>query len=109
MEHGLGADIDLLANARRRQVVGKLLGAAAGDGLAVAELPTDRGDRAVDGGRPSDATQLRHVHLPKLDAADVVDWDRRAGVVRRGSRFDDVEPLYDAIRAVAAERGDDRP
>ncbi|MFC5973311.1 transcriptional regulator [Halomarina salina] len=38
-------------------------------------------------------TRLHHVHLPKLDDAEVVDWDRHRGVVSRGEAFDAVEPM----------------
>ena len=36
--------------------------------------------------------QLYHVHLPKLEAAGVVEWDRDTGTVSRGPEFDAVEP-----------------
>jgi hypothetical protein len=37
--------------------------------------------------------QLYHTHLPKLDDAGFVDWDRGTGIVTRGPRFDGIEPL----------------
>lgn len=39
------------------------------------------------------AVQMVHVHLPKLEAAGYVRWDREEGVVRRGPRFGELEPL----------------
>jgi hypothetical protein len=41
--------------------------------------------------------QLRHTHLPKLESAGLVEWDREADLVTRGPRFDDVEP---AVRSI---------
>ncbi|MFD1515538.1 DUF7344 domain-containing protein [Halomarina rubra] len=38
-------------------------------------------------------TRLHHVHLPKLDEADFVDWNRERDVVARGERYGAVEPL----------------
>lgn len=37
--------------------------------------------------------ELYHRHLPKLDSAKVVDWDRESATIRRGDRFDAIEPL----------------
>lgn len=39
------------------------------------------------------ATQLYHVHLPKLADAGYVDWDGDVDTVRPGRDFDDVVPL----------------
>lgn len=37
--------------------------------------------------------QLYHVHLPKLDDAGFIDWNRETGIIRRGPRFEEIEPL----------------
>jgi hypothetical protein len=34
-----------------------------------------------------------HCHLPKLDEAEYVDWDRDRGTIRRGPRFDQVTSM----------------
>lgn len=36
---------------------------------------------------------LFHDHLPKLDDAGFIDWNRTRGVVRRGPRFPEIAPL----------------
>ena len=38
------------------------------------------------------AVDVFHVHLPKVAEAGYVSWDRDAGVVERGPRFEDVAP-----------------
>lgn len=40
---------------------------------------------------------LFHNHLPKLDDAGFIDWDRENGVVRRGPRFREIAPLIDLM------------
>ena len=44
------------------------------------------------------AVELHHTHLPKLVAADLIEWDRSTEVVRRGPEFAAVEPALDALR-----------
>jgi hypothetical protein len=46
---------------------------------------------------PSAGVSLRHAHLPKLVALDLVDWDRDRRRVSRGPRFGVVEPLLDLL------------
>ncbi|MFC7201995.1 hypothetical protein ACFQJC_00565 [Haloferax namakaokahaiae] len=48
--------------------------------------------------------QLYHVHLPKLDTAGFIDWDRDGGSIRRGERFEAVVPLLEML----AEQDDRR-
>ena len=50
------------------------------------------GEKSVDDVSPAEVA-LRHVHLPKLAEADLIDWDREAGTVSRGPRFAQAEPL----------------
>lgn len=37
--------------------------------------------------------RLYHVHLPKLAATGIIDWDRERGIVTEGSHFDEVSPV----------------
>jgi hypothetical protein len=37
--------------------------------------------------------ELYHVHLPKLEATEYVEWNRNTGEVSRGSRYGEVESL----------------
>lgn len=47
------------------------------------------------------ALMLKHVHLPKLEEAGYVEWDRRSGGLSKGPRFDEIEPLLDLMKAHA--------
>lgn len=46
---------------------------------------------------------LFHNHLPKLDDAGFIDWDRADGMVRPGPRFDEIAPVV----ARTVNSGDD--
>ena len=39
--------------------------------------------------------ELHHVHLPALQAAEVIEFDRREETVSRGPRFDDARSLLE--------------
>lgn len=41
--------------------------------------------------------QLWHLHLPKLEDYGFIRWDREAGVVERGPRFDEIRPLLEFL------------
>ena len=41
------------------------------------------------------AIELTHVHLPKLEGAGYITWDRDAGTFSRGPKFDEIEPFID--------------
>ena len=40
-------------------------------------------------------SQMYHLHLPMLAAADVIAWDRDQNVIRRGPDYDELRPLLD--------------
>ena len=52
--------------------------------------------------------QLHHNHLPKLEAEDVVEWDREAGIVSRGPAFGEIEPVLRLLAANADRFPDGR-
>ncbi|WP_049925243.1 DUF7344 domain-containing protein [Halopiger goleimassiliensis] len=39
-----------------------------------------------------DEVRLRHEHAPKLDDCGFIEWDREAGRLTRGPRFEEIEP-----------------
>jgi hypothetical protein len=96
----------LLADEPRRRVLVSLLDVESGT-VPLEEAALTRGAAARAGGgasvgvsgggrtggaRPAEVA-LRHVHLPKLDEADLIDWDSDAGTVARGPRFAEAEPF----------------
>ena len=53
--------------------------------------------------------QLYHVHLPKLDEARLIDWDRDSGLITRQPRFEEIEPLLRLMSDHRDELPDDWP
>ena len=48
-------------------------------------------------------TELYHRHLPKLDDAGYIDWDREANAVRRGANYEEIAPLVRLLQNHGAE------
>lgn len=77
--------------------------------------PRDREEFETVEYRPAGATdetssvELHHVHLPRLDAADFIDWNRRTGEVTRGEHFEDIRPLLELMDDHRDELPDDWP
>ncbi len=77
-----------LANGYRRRIL-----------LEVLHDPTDTLDRTVrelsgSGKHPQQLkSELYHIHLPKLDTAGYIRWNREAWAVERGPRFHEIEPM----------------
>ncbi|NIC00572.1 helix-turn-helix transcriptional regulator [Halobacterium sp. R2-5] len=40
---------------------------------------------------------LYHGHLPKLDSAGFVDWDRETDTVSRGPNYEEIRPVIDLL------------
>lgn len=41
--------------------------------------------------------QLQHTHLPKLEDASVIEWDRNTNHISKGPQFDALQPLLRLI------------
>lgn len=73
--------------------------------LWVLAKPDDRADAVIDttqftgpGGEPDILyLELIHNHLPKLDDYDLVDWNPETETLRRGPRFEEIEPFLDVM------------
>jgi hypothetical protein len=96
---------ELLANRQRRRLLFLLCDAESvevPDGLqARSATATTNGGTTTPPNHtaPDDLTvELHHTHLPKLAAADLIEWDQSGDVVRRGPEFAAVEPALDALR-----------
>ncbi|MFC7136295.1 hypothetical protein [Halobaculum litoreum] len=81
----------LLADGFRRDVLFELLRRGATASTPVPERSVAASD--------ADRLRLRHVDLPKLAAAGVVDWDERTATVAWGPSFEEFRPLLEAVRA----------
>ncbi|WP_254837564.1 DUF7344 domain-containing protein [Natronomonas marina] len=57
------------------------------------ESVAERDERGDDEALDSVQQQLYHAHLPKLAEAGFIDWNRDSGVITRGPRFEEIEPL----------------
>lgn len=65
------------------------------------------GPRSVDGAN-EELLRTHHVHLPKLDEHDFIDWDRENNVVTKGSRFEEMKPLLEPLTNGREERSPTR-
>lgn len=96
--------LDVLANRYRRRVLIALL----------EHNPQDDNDPQI----PDDVTletdaldslmiNMRHTHLPKLEEAGFIEWDREANTIKQGPQFEEVQPLLELMANHADELPDD--
>lgn len=52
---------------------------------------------------------LVHNHLPKLEEAGYIKWDRESGTIEKGPEFDEIEPLLELIEEHSDELPHDWP
>ncbi|WP_247729224.1 DUF7344 domain-containing protein [Halovivax limisalsi] len=91
---------ELLANRQRRYALHCLSGSRGP--LSVTDLARRierRDPRDSASSRMERKTALRHCHLPKLRAANVVDYDPDTGQVRPRSELTRLEPFLELARA----------
>lgn len=43
--------------------------------------------------------ELVHVHLPLLEDADLIEWDRESRTIARGPNYDELEPVIELLEA----------
>ncbi|WP_222917179.1 ArsR family transcriptional regulator [Natrinema sp. SYSU A 869] len=54
-------------------------------------------DAGPDAESESVRIEMYHIHLPKLDDAGFVEWDRERDQVRKGPKFETVEELLEQL------------
>ncbi len=93
--------LDAVAHPYRRFLLARL---QAGEGLltvgeAAAAIAAWEGDGADGPAVDADAvaTSLHHVHLPKLDDANVVEYDADAGTIARDGRADEAARYVEQV------------
>lgn len=47
--------------------------------------------------------EMRHNHLPRLEEAEYIEWDRNLHVVTRGPKFEEIQPVLDMFEKNADE------
>lgn len=94
-----------LSHTARRRILSALLSGGPRD-----TVEFESAESLPEGQRPeSFAIELHHNHLPHLDDAGFVDWDREAGTVDRGPAFGDIRPLLELLDEHREELPADRP
>ncbi|WP_435075565.1 DUF7344 domain-containing protein [Halorubrum sp. HHNYT27] len=90
----LDVTLDILANHYRRRLLIALL----------EHNPQDDDDTQTpveatveDGDLETLRVQMTHVHLPKMEDAGFIRWNREMNEVRKGPRFDEIRPLLELI------------
>lgn len=53
--------------------------------------------------------QLVHNHLPRLEEAGYIEWDRDGGTISKGPRYAEIKPLLDLMENHADELPPDWP
>lgn len=92
--------LKLLTNQQRRQILRRV--ADTPDGTTVDQLTQHlRGSDSLqpdgNGSVEHRGIELHHVHLPKLQEANVIEYDTDQGTVHRGREFQDVLSLLELI------------
>ena len=92
--------LELLTNQQRQQILRRV--ADTPDGTTVDQLTQHLGgeDSLQPDGNGSvehRGIELHHVHLPKLQDANVIEYDTSQGTVHRGREFQNVLRLLEAI------------
>ncbi len=85
---------EVLSDAQRRRIVYYLVEST--DGFTTVEELCD----VLDGDSRHTETRLRHVHLPRLEAMSIVDYDERTGAIR----YSDDMLLEDILDCCARHR-----
>jgi hypothetical protein len=92
--------LELLTKQQRRQILRRV--ADTPDGTTIDQLTRDlqEADSLQPGGNGSvehRGIELTHVHLPKLQEANVIEYDADQGIVHPGREFHDVLALLEVI------------
>lgn len=91
----------LLADRRRRTLVfvlGEVADPVSIGGLGERLVAREDPESALDQSALDDVElRLHHVHVPKLAAQDVLEYDAESGVVSRGPRFERIHSWLESV------------
>lgn len=94
-----------LSNTPRRRVLSTL---ADRDPRNTAEFQS--AELAIhDEEREAARVMLHHTHLPKLERAGFIDWDRGSDTITRGPNFEDIHPVIRLLHDHRDELPDEWP
>ncbi|MXR41542.1 ArsR family transcriptional regulator [Halobaculum sp. WSA2] len=92
--------LDALGHSQRRKLL-----------RAVLHNPEDDGSVRIDSDESNRKelerlVEMNHVHLPKLEDAGFITWDRNADEVSKGPNFEEIRPLLEILVSHADELPD---
>ncbi|WP_440008907.1 DUF7344 domain-containing protein [Halomicrococcus sp. SG-WS-1] len=95
----LETTFDVLANTYRRRLLMTLLAHDSQDGSL--RIPADIivSDEDID----RLTISMTHVHLPKLEDMGLIEWDQNTNEVRKGPKFEEIQPLLQLLDSHADE------
>jgi DNA-binding transcriptional ArsR family regulator len=101
LQEGMDNKLGILSKRQRRLI---LLTLKHGEEKTESDMLFRGGDKMDDA-----ELQLIHNHLPRLEEAGYIDWDRDTGTISKGSRYDEIKPLLDLMENHADELPPDWP
>ena len=101
LQEGMDNKLGILSKRQRRLI---LLTLKRGEEKTESDLLFRGGDEMDDA-----ELQLVHNHLPRLEEAGYIDWDRDTGTISKGPRYDEIKPLIDLMENHADELPSDWP
>ncbi|ELY54436.1 hypothetical protein C491_19764 [Natronococcus amylolyticus DSM 10524] len=99
----LDATLDILSNRYRRRLLVALLEHNPQDDDPQIPAALTFTDEDLETLR----IHMTHTHLPKLEKAELIEWDRDTNTIRTGPRFDEIRPLLELMENHANELPDD--
>lgn len=99
MRPGVDRVFDILSKTQRRQSL-----------FAIKEGMVDNdADLLMRSSKKDVEVELRHTHLPKLEQAGYIEWDRDTGAISKGPNFDEIKPVLELLESHADELPPDWP
>jgi len=100
-QQSLDDRLDALERFERRKLLLRLSTVRADDRAGISVGGPTRGAGDLD-----PLVAMRHLHLPTLEEAGFIRWDRENDRVTKGPRFEEVEPLLHRLREVREDLPD---
>ena len=97
VETPLDEYLELLANEKRRRLLYRLDTAE-----AEVSVPDDV-PGSHSGSTERTTIEYCHQHLPKLDEAGVINWERETNNVEPGPEFEEIRPLFQIVESLDSE------